>query len=121
MHAKTGVARLALLCPDIPVVPIGQWGAHYRKGPTWARFLKRLTYRPTVTATVGKPVDLDRFRGAEPTAETLREITDAIMSDVRDLVGELRGETPPTEFYRPKKHKHHGHGHHKDDRDHAQS
>jgi 1-acyl-sn-glycerol-3-phosphate acyltransferase len=111
MHAKTGVARLALLCPDVPVIPIGQWGAHYRKGPVWGRFLKRLTHRPTVTATVGKPVDLERFRGAEPTGETLREITDAIMSDIRDLVGELRGETPPTTFYKPK-HKHpHKHPH----------
>jgi 1-acyl-sn-glycerol-3-phosphate acyltransferase len=106
MHAKTGVARLALLCPDVPVVPIGQWGVHYRSGPGWLRFLKRLTYRPTSLAAVGKPVDLERFRGAQPTSETLREVTDAIMSDIRALVGELRGETPPAAFYRHHKHKH---------------
>jgi 1-acyl-sn-glycerol-3-phosphate acyltransferase len=103
MQAKTGVARLALLCPDVPVIPIGQWGAQYRKGPAWRRFLKRLTHRPTVTAVVGKPVDLTRFRGAEPTAETLREVTDTIMSAIRDIVGELRGQTPPQQFYKPKK------------------
>ena len=27
MQAKTGAARLVLLAPDMPVVPIGQWGA----------------------------------------------------------------------------------------------
>jgi 1-acyl-sn-glycerol-3-phosphate acyltransferase len=106
MHAKTGVARLALLCPDIPVVPIGQWGAHYRSGPVWLRFLKRLTYRPTSLAAVGKPVDLGRFRGAEPTSETLREVTDAIMSDIRALVADLRGEAAPDAFYKHHKHKH---------------
>jgi 1-acyl-sn-glycerol-3-phosphate acyltransferase len=103
MQAKTGVARLALLCPDIPVVPIGQWGAQYRPGPMWKRFLKRLGHRPTVTAVVGKPVDLSRFRGAEPTAATLREVTDTIMSNIRDLVAELRGEPAPTNFYVPTK------------------
>ena len=32
MEAKTGIARLVLLCPDIPVVPVGQWGAQVRRG-----------------------------------------------------------------------------------------
>jgi 1-acyl-sn-glycerol-3-phosphate acyltransferase len=69
----------------------------------WKRFLKRLGHRPTVTAVVGKPVDLSRFRGAEPTAATLREVTDTIMSNIRDLVAELRGEPAPTNFYVPTK------------------
>jgi 1-acyl-sn-glycerol-3-phosphate acyltransferase len=106
MLAKTGVARLALLSPETPVIPVGQWGAQYRKGPKWARFLKRLVHRPVVSAEVGKPVDLGRFRGAEPTGETLREMTDTIMSAIRDQVADLRGEAPPTEFYKPPKRKH---------------
>src|SRR4051794_26468942 len=31
MLAKTGNARLVLLSPDTPVVPIGQWGAQHRE------------------------------------------------------------------------------------------
>ena len=77
------------------VVPIGQWGAHR------ARFtLARLVRRRTSWASVGEPLDLSRFHGKEPTAEVLRELTDEIMTAVRDEVAALRGETPPVEFRR---------------------
>jgi 1-acyl-sn-glycerol-3-phosphate acyltransferase len=97
MLAKTGVARLALLSPDTPVIPVGQWGAHKRHGFTPGRFLARRTSY----ASVGEPVDLRRFRGAEPSAETLREITDVIMTAVRDEVADLRGEPAPAAFFVP--------------------
>lgn len=91
MQAKTGVARLALLAPEIPVIPIGQWGAHE---------VEKRRFRPIVKASVGPPVDLGRHRrNGEPTGELLREITDTIMIAVRDEVATLRGETPPDEFY----------------------
>jgi 1-acyl-sn-glycerol-3-phosphate acyltransferase len=94
MQGKTGVARLVLLCPDVPVVPVGQWGAHR------ARFRPgRLIRRRLSLASVGEPLDLSRFRGKEPTTETLRSITDEIMRAVRDEVAELRGEVAPDEFY----------------------
>lgn len=94
MLAKTGVARLVLTVPDIPVVPFGQWGAHR------SRFTpSRLVRRRLSLLSVGEPLDLSRFRGKEPTAETLREITDEIMRAVCDEVAALRGETPPAEFY----------------------
>src|SRR6202012_301091 len=32
MEAKTGIARLVLLSPDTPVVPVGQWGPHRSGG-----------------------------------------------------------------------------------------
>jgi hypothetical protein len=57
--------------------------------------------RPVVQVSIGKPVDLDRFHGAEPTATTLREMTDTIMRAVRDEVAVLRGETPPETFFVP--------------------
>jgi 1-acyl-sn-glycerol-3-phosphate acyltransferase len=107
MQGKTGVARLALLAPHVPVIPIGQWGAQE---------VKKRRFRPLVEATVGAPVDLERYRAAngaahatttsadaEPTGELLREITDTIMVAVRDEVAKLRGETPPDEFYVPRK------------------
>jgi hypothetical protein len=95
MLAKTGIARLVLLSPDTPVVPVGQWGPHKMGGFN----LKRLGRRRTSWASVGEPLDLSRYRGKEPTAEILREITDEIMSAIRTEVAELRGEVAPGEFY----------------------
>jgi 1-acyl-sn-glycerol-3-phosphate acyltransferase len=97
MQAKTGIARLVLLSPDTPVVPVGQWGAQKMGGFS----VKRLGRRRLAQASVGEPLDLSRYRGVEPTAEILREITDEIMGAVRDQVAELRGETPPAQFFVP--------------------
>lgn len=94
MQARTGIARLVLLAPDIPVVAIGQWGPHKDGGFR----LSRLGRRRTSLASVGEPLDFSRFRGKEPTGELLREITDEIMSAVRDEVATLRGETAPETF-----------------------
>lgn len=98
MQGKTGVGRLALLVPDAPVIPIGQWGPQFTFDSRRRRV--RPFPRKTASASVGAPVDLARFRGAEPSAGTLREITDLIMTAVRAEVGQLRGQTPPPEFYR---------------------
>jgi 1-acyl-sn-glycerol-3-phosphate acyltransferase len=95
MQGKTGIARLVLLCPEIPVVPVGQWGAQKRTAPWWKRIARR-----RAGASVGEPLDLSRYRGCEPTAETLREITDLIMEAVRVQVAELRGEPAPPSFFR---------------------
>jgi 1-acyl-sn-glycerol-3-phosphate acyltransferase len=95
MLAKTGIARLVLAAPDTPVVPIGQWGPHKMGGFS----IKRLGRRRTSWASVGEPLDMSRFRGKEPSAALLREITDEIMSAVRDEVAAVRGEPAPTEFY----------------------
>lgn len=94
MQARTGIARLVLLAPDIPVVAIGQWGPHKDGGFR----LSRLGRRRTSLASVGEPLDFSRFRGKEPTGELLREITDEIMSAVREEVATLRGEPAPEEF-----------------------
>ena len=94
MLGKTGIARLALLAPDVPIIPIGQWGAQE---------VHKRRFRPLVQATVGPPVDVERFRGAEPTGSILREMTDTIMGAVRDEVAKLRGETPPVEYFQEDK------------------
>jgi 1-acyl-sn-glycerol-3-phosphate acyltransferase len=103
MQGKTGIARLVLLSPDTPVIPVGQWGAQHHKGisPWRGISLRGLLTRRVAEASVGWPVDLSRFRGAEPSAEVLHEITDTIMSAVRDEVAALRGEAAPTEFFKP--------------------
>jgi 1-acyl-sn-glycerol-3-phosphate acyltransferase len=94
MNGKTGVARLALLAPDVPVIPIAQWGVQnsidlYRKR-------MRLSPRPKHTLCVGEPIDLSRFRGKEPSPAVLHEITEVIVRRLRDDVAALRGVPAPT-------------------------
>lgn len=97
MQPHTGIARLALARPLVPVIPVGQWGAqdwldvYARKFRPWPR--------PHLIASVGEPVDLSRFADAEPTNEVLHDVTDVIMRAVRDEVAGIRGEAPPAAFY----------------------
>lgn len=98
MVGKTGVARLALAC-DVPVIPLAHWGAHqvlaYRsKRP-------HLIGRKRVQVIAGEPFDMTKYRGLEPTNDVLRDLTDALMTRVKELLGEIRGETPPEGFYVP--------------------
>lgn len=95
MQARTGIARLVVLAPDVPVVPIAQWGAQPRPGqPWWRKLARRTSY-----AAVGRPLDLSHHRGVEPTGEVLREITDEIMAAIRDELAELRGVPAPRDFF----------------------
>lgn len=100
MRGKTGAARLALES-GVPVIPVGQWGAHevlppYTKKP-------HLLPRRTVRIKAGDPVDLDDLRGKPITHELLTEATERIMAAITDLVGDLRGEVPPPERFDPRK------------------
>ncbi len=87
MQARTGVARLALACPDVPVLPVGQWGAHrtLRRGGTFRPFP-----RHRHEAGIGEPVELAKYRDTEPTADILRQVTDEIMAAVTAQVERLR-------------------------------
>jgi 1-acyl-sn-glycerol-3-phosphate acyltransferase len=97
MQAKSGVARLILAAPHVPVVPIGQWGAQKVLGNKLA-----LLRRRRAEASIGEPLDMSRYIGAPITIETLRAVTDQTMRAVRAEVATLRGLTPPDQFYRPK-------------------
>jgi 1-acyl-sn-glycerol-3-phosphate acyltransferase len=93
MAARTGAARLALLSPDVPVIPVAQWGVQeqidlYRKRV-------RLFPRPRHIMSVGMPVDLSAFAGREPDMATQRAATDVIMRRLRSDVAELRGRPAP--------------------------
>ena len=101
MQARTGVARLALTT-DVAVLPVAQWGPQ-RVHDYHAKRL-HLRLRTPAEYLVGEPVDLSVQRAAvragEPlSGELLREVTDLLMSRVRDQLGELRGEQPPTAFH----------------------
>jgi 1-acyl-sn-glycerol-3-phosphate acyltransferase len=98
MVAKTGVARLALEA-DIPVVPIAHWGAQVIL--PYGNLVPRLLPRKTVRVVAGPPVDLSEFSGKPMTNAVLRAATDKIMTDVAALLGGLREQAPPAEFYHP--------------------
>jgi len=93
MQAKTGVARLALLAPGVPVIPVGQWGPQNFLDVYHRRF--RPLPRTTVSVSAGEPIDLSEFAGRPPSTPMLREMTDRIMTAVRAQVAELRGEPVP--------------------------
>jgi 1-acyl-sn-glycerol-3-phosphate acyltransferase len=97
MRGKTGAARLALLT-GAPVVPIANWGAQQIFDPRTNRLKLRRTH---VTVTTGPPVDLSRWAGVEPTRQVLEEMSEKIMLDVRDLLGEIRDGEPPALYDRP--------------------
>lgn len=97
-RSYTGVARLAL-ANDVPVIPIARWGTNeildfYHKK-------LRLFPRKTITHAVGEPIDLSAYRGKDPTAPVLREVTELLMARVTELLAEIRGEQPPVKKPEP--------------------
>lgn len=100
MHSRTGIARLALE-HDVPVIPAARWGTrdiydHYRK-----RF--RPFPRKSVVTRFGDPVDLAEFRAGPHDLPQLRQVTDLIMHQVKDLLGQVRDEQAPEGFYHSRK------------------
>ena len=95
MVGKTGAARLALLVPDVPVIPVAQWGVQdsidlYRKRV-------RLFPRPRhdLVASASRST-CRRSAGATRRRRTLHEMTEVIMRRLRDDVADLRGVPAPT-------------------------
>ena len=96
MRGKTGAARLALLT-GAPVIPVASWGAHTIYDPRTSKL--KIRPRTPVAVTSGPPIDLSRWQEAPPTRAVLEQMTDAIMLEVQELVGHLRGEQPPAGLY----------------------
>jgi 1-acyl-sn-glycerol-3-phosphate acyltransferase len=101
MKARTGVARVALLS-GAPVIPIAQWGPQEIL-PYKARRPK-LFPRHIMKILAGAPVDLNAYVDKPLTAELLRAVTDTVMHRIAGQLAELRGGTPPKEFYDMKDH-----------------
>ncbi len=97
MHSRTGVARLALTA-DVPVVPMVHWGTN-RVLNAYTKTFRPLPRGP-ITVRCGAPVDLSAYRGRTQDAALLREVTDLVMSRVKDLLAEVRQETAPAGFFR---------------------
>jgi len=99
MAGKTGAARLALLAPEVPVIPVAQWGV--QESIDLYRRRVRLVPRPRHTLSIGVPIDLSGYRDKELTGAVLREVTEALMYRLRGDVAELRGLPGPRgELYR---------------------
>jgi hypothetical protein len=74
------------------------WGSERIFDPRTGKL--RLHPRTPVTVVAGPPLDLSRWQGADATAVTLGEITEAIMLHLRDMLAEIRGGTAPA-LYAP--------------------
>jgi len=101
MQARSGVARLALTTEAV-VLPVAQWGPQRVHDYHTKRLHLRL--RTPAEYLVGEPIDLSAQRAQVRTGQPLsgpllREVTDLLMVEVRDQLGELRGERPPAEFH----------------------
>jgi 1-acyl-sn-glycerol-3-phosphate acyltransferase len=99
MNAHSGAARLALT-NDVPVIPTVHWGTlqvydHYRKR------IRPSPLGATITVRATTPLDVSDLRARVgekgPGAALLRETTERMMSAVRALLEEVRGETAPPE------------------------
>ncbi len=99
MSSRTGVARLAL-STRATVIPVAHWGSH-KILPFHAR-KPSLFPRKMVQVIAGPAIDLSAYYDRPQTPELLRTVTDLVMGQVTDLLGELRHETPPKTPYDPR-------------------
>jgi 1-acyl-sn-glycerol-3-phosphate acyltransferase len=81
-RGHTGIARLALR-GNVPIVPIGMIGSDEVQ-PVDSRMPK--LFRP-VTIRFGEPIDPARYAGREHDRMALRELTDEVMYEIRELSG----------------------------------
>lgn len=87
----TGVARLALRS-GAPIVPVGHVGTREIQPPdrTLPRFFQPITVR------FGRPLDFARFAGQEGDRLVLRQITDEVMFEIRELSEQAYEDTYAT-------------------------
>lgn len=98
MRGKSGAVRLAVEL-GLPIVPAAHWGVE----KVLANYTKKLRPNPfhTVRVKIGQPIRFDDLKADTMTTEQLSRATAEVMNRVAALVGELRGETPPTELWDP--------------------
>ncbi len=82
-----------------------RWRSGARRTSSTPPARRRLSLRPRrpVRFRVGPPVDLSRWAGREPTAQVLREATDAVMDAITAELEVLRGERAPAHRYDPRR------------------
>jgi 1-acyl-sn-glycerol-3-phosphate acyltransferase len=98
MRGKSGAIRLALEL-GLPVVPAAHWGVEKVLG----NYSKKFRPNPfhTVRVEIGKPIYFEKPKNDALTAKEMADATDRIMREVANLVGQMRGETPPEKLWDP--------------------
>jgi 1-acyl-sn-glycerol-3-phosphate acyltransferase len=79
----TGVARLALQC-NVPVVPVAMIGT--REAQPIGKVVPKV-FMP-ITIKIGRPMRFDRYAERAGDPKALRQITDEIMFELRELSGQ---------------------------------
>lgn len=94
---RTGAARLAFKI-GCPIYPVGMIGTREIQPPD----AKVPKLHGSVTIKIGRPIDLERYRNRTDVHMVLRQITDELMFEIRDLTGQdyrnvYAGKTADTE------------------------
>jgi 1-acyl-sn-glycerol-3-phosphate acyltransferase len=90
-RGRTGVVRVALSRPQVPVVPVGVRGTAAIDNP------RRRSWRPgRVHVVIGKPVDLSRWTGRADDPAARREATNEIMCEIQALTSQRYADRYPT-------------------------
>ena len=94
---RTGAARLALKI-GCPIYPVGMIGTREIQPPD----AKVPKLRGTCAIKIGRPINVERYRNRGDDHMVLRQITDELMYEIRDLTGQdyrnvYAGKTAETE------------------------
>jgi 1-acyl-sn-glycerol-3-phosphate acyltransferase len=94
---RTGAARLALKVA-CPIFPVGVVGTREIQPPD----AKMPHIRKPCTITIGRPINVERYAGRSEDHRVLRQITDELMFEIRELTGQeyrnvYAGKTAETE------------------------
>jgi 1-acyl-sn-glycerol-3-phosphate acyltransferase len=100
MRGKAGAVRLAVEM-GLPIVPAAHWGVAQVNGP----YSKKMSPNPfhIVRVKIGKPMRFDELDKNNLSTASLAAATESVMHAIANLVGEMRGETPPKELWDPAK------------------
>lgn len=94
---RTGAARLALKV-GCPIFPVGMIGTREIQPPD----AKVPRLRGSCTIKIGRPINVERYRDRDDAHMMLRQITDELMFEIRELTGQeyvnhYAGKTAETE------------------------
>jgi 1-acyl-sn-glycerol-3-phosphate acyltransferase len=100
MRGKTGAVRMALEA-GVPLIPAAHWGTQHLM-PRYGKGIRPFP-RKHIQILFGPPLDLSEFEG-RTNQRSMTAATERLMAAIAELLGELRGETPPAQRHDPGQH-----------------